>query len=158
MTIKLILLVTFLATLSLTAFSKESEQICFSTPPGDEGIPPNSADQVRLVKIQVSDQGDVGYVATEYIGAANLQASIYLMQKGKYCLAGALGPLTDFHLDKSKKSNNHYELVVDSKSGQTKFTRGFKFQKYQYILSWCKAAEFGPKTRSCTKNEMPVGP
>lgn len=142
--------------LPLIACADEAKVICFDSPPGEEGIPLDSHEQIRLEKISLSDKGHIGYIATEYIEAANLQASIYIKTDGKYCFAGQLGPLINFHIDKSKKSNEHYDLVIDSKSGQTKFSRGFSFQSQKYVLSWCNAVDSGTKVRACTTNEMAV--
>lgn len=152
-----VLIIVICAALPPAARADEAEPICFENLPGEEGIPLGSPNQVRLEKAKLSDKGHIGYIATEYIEAANLQASVYVKIDDKYCLAGILGPMTDFHLDKFKKSNGRYDLVVGSKSGSTKFSRGFSFQKQKYILSWCTAVDSGSQVRPCTKSEMAGG-
>lgn len=113
---------------------------CSALAPGEIGIAPNTPDAIRLIPVTLSTSAVSGYIATEYIGAPNLQASIYVFQNEKYCFSGDLGPFTGYSVDpNSQGSNGYFDLILKSRSGGTAFIRRFKFEKHLYRQISCTA-------------------
>jgi len=130
------------------------ERQCFDALPGDEHIRFDSLDAVKITKLRISPKNDHAYIATEYFGAPNLQATVYLLNQGKYCSAGDLGPAVDFRPIRSSKGNDLYDIQVESISGDTKFYRVFAFNRktQTYGLHSCKLVVNSVR-RPCTPNE-----
>lgn len=68
---------------------------CFDKFPGELDIPYDTEGKIRLQALTISPKGENAFVATEYLGSANLQASVYLVKNHWYCLSGELGAATD---------------------------------------------------------------
>ena len=127
---------------------------CFDELPGEENIPDNTPEKIKLTKLTLGKNGQYGYIATEYLGSANLQASIYLVKNKQYCLAGDLGSFTGFRVDKSMNTNGHYGVIVFSKSGLSQFFRTYKYSSGDYVLTKCEVTLSGARKRTCKKNEL----
>lgn len=126
---------------------------CFDAPPGVENIRVDTPDTVRLVKLIVNRSGQTGYIATEYLGSENLQASIYLLVSGKYCLAGDLGALTDFAVLTSGIGVDYFPLITYSKSGGERFVRRYEYENETYELRKCEVYVSTIKQRDCNAGE-----
>jgi hypothetical protein len=113
---------------------------CSVLAPGEIGIASNTPDAIRLIPVTLSTSAVSGYIATEYIGAPNLQASIYVLQNGKYSFSGDLGSFTGYSVDPySHGSHGYFDLIVKSRSGGTEFIRRFRFEKDLYRQISCTA-------------------
>jgi hypothetical protein len=126
---------------------------CFDDPPGEVGIRFDTPDRVKLTELVVTAKGERAYVTTEYIGAGNLQASVYLKRGGRYCLAGDLGAAVAFRSSRQTRSAGYYGLVVESKSGSDKFFRTFKYRAGEYSLATCEVKGPSSSMRVCTDSE-----
>jgi hypothetical protein len=126
---------------------------CQDSLPGEEGIPLNTPDAVRVERLKLTASGAIGYLATEYIGAPNLQSSLYLEVRGKYCLAGDLGAFTGFVLEDGKSENGYRDILVLSESGEYQFSRRFEFRDGYYKLQQCNVTDSTTKGRPCSKDE-----
>ncbi|MFS2050120.1 hypothetical protein ACEN9J_21745 [Variovorax sp. Varisp41] len=129
---------------------------CFPSLPGREDIPFDAPGEVKITRFRISAQRESAYLATEYIGAKNLQATLYLKRPDGYCLSGDLGALTDFHVDRSTASHGRYGIVVLSSSGDYRFSRRFSYKKssQKYELDACRVGTEGGRWRACTASEQ----
>lgn len=100
---------------------------CFDQLPGDEHARVDDPENTKITKLAVGSPHVHAYVATQYLGASNLQAEVYLYQDARYCLAGTLGAATDFHLGKARAAPFLRDIVVESKSGPSQFRRTFSY-------------------------------
>lgn len=100
---------------------------CFDQLPGDEHARIDDHENTKITKLAVGSPHVHAYVATQYLGASNLQAEVYLYQDARYCLAGTLGAATDFHLGKARAAPFLRDIVVESKSGPSQFRRTFSY-------------------------------
>lgn len=100
---------------------------CFDQLPGDEHARVDDPENTKITKLAVGSPHVYAYVATQYLGASNLQAEVYLYQDARYCLAGTLGAATDFHLGKARAAPFLRDIVVESKSGPSQFRRTFSY-------------------------------
>jgi len=140
----------------LIANASQSDQKseCFESPPGEYNIPFDTSGVVKISEIIISKSGEKAFVTTEYIGADNLQASIYLLKNNKYCFAGDLGPTVDFKSDRNVRTGKYFDVLVESKSGSEKFFRRFKYKSGEFVQAGCKIKPAGSRTRNCFPNEM----
>lgn len=144
--------------LSLLAFTAEASSaatdvICLDELPGEYNIPDDTPGRIKITDLVVTSKGEKAIVATEYTGASNLQASVYLFRSEKYCLAGDLGAAIGFRSNPRIASERYYGIVVESKSGSDKFYRSFKYHSGEYVLSECKIKPAGSKLRRCSEAE-----
>jgi hypothetical protein len=114
----------------------------------------DAADAVKLTEPVVTRASDKAYVATEYLGAANLQATVYLKRQNKYCFAGELGAATSFRSQRKNKQQKYYELIVESKSGSDRFFRRFNYVNGSYVQSSCEVRPYRSPVRPCTDSEQ----
>jgi len=123
--------------------------------PGEENIAYDTSGAVKITKLEISPKRQIAYIATEYLGAANLQAVIYLKRFQKYCFSGDLGAATDFKVDKSRSSGGMYGIVVTSSSGEDKFRRNFSFdgRSKKYKLFSCQVRKEEKGWRKCAASE-----
>ena len=145
---KKILVMPFLI-FSLNCFSEN----CFKEAPGDEGIAFNTLNAVKLTKIYLSSKNNYGFIATEYIGAPNMQASVYLIKNKEYCFAGDLGAVVDFKKKVNLINNGLYGIEVISKSGVDEFSRQFKYISGSYQIYSCRIKNDASKWRNCKASE-----
>ena len=112
-------------------------------------------DVVKITKLKISKTGQPVYIATEYLGAQNLQASAYLRGHDGYCFSGDLGPATDFKIDKSSVLGSLYSIAVTSKSGPYEFLRRFGYAKETraFQLVSCDVRQAPGRWSKCTSNE-----
>lgn len=133
-------------------------QDCVDEPPGDVHARWDAAGVVKLTELVVTRAGDKAYVATEYLGAANLQATVYLKRQNKYCFAGDLGAATSFRSQPKSHRNSqqqkYYELIVESKSGSDRFVRRFNVVNGAYVQSSCEVKPYQSRVRPCTDSEQ----
>ncbi|QRF57518.1 hypothetical protein [Variovorax paradoxus] len=129
---------------------------CFPSLPGREDIPFDAPGEVKITRLRISAQQELAYLATEYIGAKNLQATLYLKRPGGYCFSGDLGALTNFRVDRSTASHGRYGIVVLSGSGDSRFSRRFSYRKpsQKYELDACRVGTEGGRWRACTASEQ----
>jgi hypothetical protein len=139
--------------LSLLSFCAIAQE-CVDEPPGDVHARWDAADAVKLTELVVTRAGDKAYVATEYLGAANLQATVYLKRQNKYCFAGELGAATSFRSQRKNKQQKYYELIVESKSGSDRFFRRFNYVNGSYVQSSCEVRPYRSPVRPCTDSEQ----
>ena len=99
---------------------------CFEVLPGDERARTDDPESIKITRLKIGRSGQYAYIATQYLGAANLQAEVYLRVKDKYCSSGLLGEATDFRVLNSA-SPGYWPIVVESKSGSTHFERSFRY-------------------------------
>lgn len=99
----------------------------FDQLPGDGHARVDDPENTKITKLAVGSPHVYAYVATQYLGASNLQAEVYLYQDARYCLAGTLGAATDFHLGKARAARFLRDIVVESKSGPSQFRRTFSY-------------------------------
>lgn len=132
---------------------------CLEQLPGEESITYDTIDTVKITKLKISQTGMIGYVATEYLGATNLQAAIYLKKNGKYCFSGDFGPATDFKINKSIASNGIYGISITSNSGEYKFQRHFIYNMRleTYKFHSCQTRRETEKWKDCTLSEKYEG-
>ena len=149
MTFGLRLLYLALCLSSVPALAAE----CFDEMPGELGIRFDTPERTKITELLVNDSGEKAFVATEYLGSANLQASIYLLRNKKFCLAGDLGAAVAFKSDPKAKSESYFSVVVESKSGSDKFYRTFKYQGGSYVLDGCQVRPNGVRLRECKVSE-----
>lgn len=135
------------------ADDSSSEKICFNELPGEMDIPLDSPDKIKITELVISTLGEKAFIATEYIGSANLQASVYLLKNYQYCFAGDLGPAVDFRAESHNRDNKYYPLIVESKSGPHTFIRRFNYQNEMYRLSSCTIKNSRKKTHPCSAME-----
>lgn len=126
---------------------------CFKELPGEMNIPIDTPGRVRMSELIINPQGAKAFIATEYLGSGNLQASVYLLQQDRYCLAGDLGASTDVKGSVKAKSDGYYGLVVESKSGPDKFYRTFEYKAGRYQLRTCIVKTAGSNVRRCRVSE-----
>jgi hypothetical protein len=143
--------VLFLALVSISAPALAAE--CFDEMPGEPGIRSDTPDRPKITELVISDRGEKAFVATEYLGTANLQASIYLLRDKKYCPAGDLGAAVAFKSDRKAKNENYFGVVVESKSGSDRFYRMFKYEGGSYVLNGCRVQPHGGRPRKCKESE-----
>jgi hypothetical protein len=120
-------------------------QDCLENPPGVENIRIDSIGEIKMTPVILSSSGKKGYITTEYIGAPNLQASIFLMRKGKYCFAGDLGAYTGVKVDKTTCHKDYCNIVIESKSGSVHFYRTYGYRSNKYIYLGCQSIIEGKK-------------
>lgn len=121
------LLAIVLVCMALPAIAGDS-RTCFDQLPGDEHARVDDPENTKITKLAVGSSPHIyAYVATQYLGASNLQAEVYLYQDAGYCLAGILGAATDFHLGKARRAPFLRDIVVESKSGPSRFRRTFSY-------------------------------
>ena len=108
--------------------------------PGDEHARLDNPENTKITKLAVGSPAVYAYVATKYLGASNLQAEAYLRQNARYCLAGTLGAATEFHLGKARVAPSLRDIVVESKSGPSKFRRTFSYvpETRLYRIATCQ--------------------
>ena len=121
---------------------------------GEENISDTSTEKIKLTKLIVNKSGTYGYIATEYLGSANLQASIYLVKNKQYCQAGDLDAFTSFKIDKSIHPDGYYGVVIFSKAGPSQFSRTYKYVAGNYPPYKCEVTVSGKRKRICTENEL----
>jgi hypothetical protein len=140
---------TFL-TACVDAADQPVAQQCSRLPPGEIDITPNTPDAIRLIPVTLSAKAVSGYIATEYIGAPNLQASIYIYENERYCFSGDLGPFTGYVIDPTQQgSSGYFDLIIRSRSGVTEFIRRFRFAEGLYGQISCKTLTDGNE-QSCS--------
>ena len=146
---------TVLLWIPLWAFasSDSPSAICFADLPGEENIPLDTPGRIAISELAISSTGEKAYIATEYIGTANLQAEVYLLVNGKYCLAGELGSVVDFRANPKAISQGRFGLIAESKSGSDHFVRSFRFSSGKYIFSECHISSGKSESRKCTNGE-----
>ena len=126
---------------------------CFDEMPGELGIPYDTPNKIRMTPLTINERGAKAFVATEYLGSGNLQASVYLLQGQKYCLAGDLGAATDVRSSARIKKQGYFGLIVESKSGPDKFYRSFTYKAGEYVMESCRVKAAGSRTRACQDSE-----
>jgi hypothetical protein len=126
---------------------------CFDELPGESGIADDTPGLVKITPVLVSSKGAKAYVATEYLGSANLQASVYLRRGALYCLAGDLGAAVAVKGSARARSEGLDGLVVESKSDSDRFYRTFKHKAGTYALTACEVKPEGGRKRACTGGE-----
>lgn len=141
-------LISYLILLSSLTFAQQ----CQKEPPGVEGIPFDSPDEIKLSKVTVSNSGVEGYVATEYTGAANLQGTIYIKRNGKYCDSGDLGSLIAFE-SKPARTGTYYNIRTTAKSGSDKYLRVYSYKKNKYQLQSCEVINPEGIRNKCGKGD-----
>lgn len=139
--------------LSHASMQDEVAQECFDALPGEIGIALDTPGRIAISPIAISKSGARAYIATEYVGSPNLQASIYLIKRNKYCLAGDLGPAVDFRASPKNTRQGVFGVIVESKSGSDRFFRTFIYARGRFELSNCKVSLSTGQTRDCTLNE-----
>lgn len=144
----------FLATWLGMSYAAESN--CFDDLPGKNGIRIDVPDEIQISKLTISNNGKYAYIATEYLGSSNVQASVYLKKNGKYCLSGILGPSLSFKSVSRGSAESIYDIEVESKSGSDKFVRRFHYSKKsgEYIISLCRVKAPKASWRRCSKSEF----
>jgi hypothetical protein len=148
------LLVTMFALVSLAHASAPVPEVeCFDNPPGEVGIPFDTPEQIKVSEVTINREGVKAFIATEYLGSPNLQATVYLLRGSQYCLAGDLGAAVAFKSSPQARSEGYYGLVVESKSGSDKFYRTFKYHSGIYSLAACKVSPANSRTRACKDSE-----
>jgi hypothetical protein len=145
--------IVLLTTLFVDHASSKDSAECFDSLPGEIDIRFDKPNSVKITKIAITARQDNAFIATEYLGSENLQASVYLMKNKQFCFAGDLGPVVDFKARPKIKNKGYYALEVESKSGPYKFYRVFRYTSGKYVLSQCHAQALGSKLRPCTENE-----
>lgn len=135
--------------LTLHAAMRNTGDPCFDKLPGELDIPHDTEGKVRLQALTISPKGEKAFVATEYLGSANLQASVYLVKNHKYCLSGELGAATDVQANPKRQVNGLYEIVTQSKAGSDHFYRYFRFIGGQYVLVNCTIKTDRGITKKC---------
>lgn len=146
---KPLVLILLTVPLMLHAAMRNTEGPCFDELPGEVDIPYDTEGKVRLQELTISPKGEKAFVATEYLGSANLQASVYLVKNDKYCLSGELGAATDVQANPKRRVNGRYEIMTLSKSGSDHFYRYFRFIGGQYVLVNCSIKTARGITRRC---------
>ena len=150
---KLLLLLIYTFASIAPASAPEPYDDCFDELPGEVNIPYDTPDRVKITELKISNKGDTAFVATEYLGSANLQASVYMLRNERYCLAGDLGAAIDFKASVQGRGDRYFALIVESKSGQDKFLRTFKYKHGNYRLASCVVRSVGARERACTESE-----
>ncbi|QLI81400.1 hypothetical protein HZU75_07580 [Chitinibacter fontanus] len=144
----LTLLFTAFSFINTTAHSQE----CFEKPPGVEGIRIDTIGEIKISPIKLSKSGKKGYIATEYFGAQNLQASIFLMRRGQYCFAGDLGSYIGAKVDDTTCHQDYCNLIIESKSGSVHFYRTYGYRSKKYIYLGCQSS-IEDKKKPCETGE-----
>lgn len=110
---------------------------CFPTPPGIESSRLDVQNEIVLQKVSLGPNGQVGFIATEYLGSPNLQASVYLKTSEGYCLIGDFDGVTSVEVDKKRKSGALFNIKTKSTSGSDRFFRGYRYVDGKYRLVDC---------------------
>lgn len=152
--IKALALILLTMPLMLHAAMRTTEGLCFDQLPGELGSPYDTEGKVRLQELTISQKGEKAFVATEYLGSTNLQASVFLVKTHRYCLSGELGAATDVQANPKRRVNGRYEIVTLSKSGSDHFYRYFHFAAGQYVLVNCKIKTERGITKRCSQRDL----
>lgn len=110
---------------------------CFPTPPGIESSRLDVQNEIVLQKVSLGPNGQVGFIATEYLGSPNLQASVYLKTAEGYCLIGDFDGVTSVEVDKKRKSGALFNIKTKSISGSDRFFRSYRYVDEKYRLVDC---------------------
>ncbi|MBS0428512.1 MAG: hypothetical protein JSR41_14650 [Proteobacteria bacterium] len=151
-----VLLLAIALLLAVTQSIGGEARPCFDQLPGDTQARIDDPENTKITKIAVGSPDVYAYIATEYLGAGNLQAEVYLREGTRYCLAGTLGTATDFHVGNARAARSLRNIVVDSKSGPSKFRRTFSYAlgPRAYELTACQTRTAGKPWRRCDATEF----
>jgi hypothetical protein len=108
---KKLFLVALLLSIPILIFSQ-----CYDEAPGDENISYDATGQAKLTRFRAAKDKTTGFISTEYIGAENLLATVYI-KKDKYCFAGDLGAFIDF---KTTRMIGNYYLLLSTPKQEVK--------------------------------------
>lgn len=131
----------------------DAGKICYAVPPGIVGSRLDVQDQVVLQKVNLGPNKQVGFVATEYLGSPNLQASVYLKKAEGYCLVGDFDGVTEVKVDKRRKGEALFDIKTESISGSDRFIRVYRYAGQRYNLIDCYIKNEGNLRRRCTDLE-----
>lgn len=144
----LVILLLFVQTLA-----DGSDNICLDAIPGEKNVSSDTPDRVKITELAINANGDKAFIATEYLGAANLDASVYLKRRSKYCLSGELGPAYDFKAVPTLTKSRFFAIVVESRSGSDRFFRSFEYVAGRYVLRKCEIKAPRNRLRPCKSSE-----
>lgn len=143
----------FLSLLCNMEAQADSGRICFPTLPGVEGNRLNVLNEIVLQKVILGPKGQQGYIATEYLGAPNLQASIYLKTDDGYCLLGDFDGVTSVSIEKNSKVGGLFNVRTKSVSGAERFIRSYRYVGERYRLIDCYVKNEKNMSRRCAEAE-----
>lgn len=131
----------------------DSSKVCTLAPPGIESSRLDVQNEIVLQKVILGPKGQEGFIATEYLGSPNLQASIYLKTGKSYCLVGDFDGVTSVEVEKKPKAAVLFNVKTKSVSGSDRFFRGYRYMDEQYRLIDCYVRNEKNVTRRCTESE-----
>jgi hypothetical protein len=131
----------------------DAAKICYAVPPGIVGGRLDVQDQVVLQKVNLGPNRQVGFIATEYLGSPNLQASVYLKKAEGYCLVGDFDGVTEVKVDKRRKVEALFDIKTESISGSDRFFRVYRYAGQRYNLIDCYIKNESGLRRRCADLE-----
>lgn len=137
-----------------TSCIADSGRMCVPNPPGIESPRLDIKGEVVLQKVELGPKGQEGFLATEYLGSANLQTSVYIKTTQGYCLIGDLGGTTSVTIDKKSTKSSLFNIAAQSVSGPYKIHRAYRFNGGEYRLIGCAVTYNNKGRRLCSKSEM----
>lgn len=139
----------------LVIFGVKSDpgKICFSMPPGIESSRLDVQNEIVLQKVSLGPNGQTGFIATEYFGSPNLQASVYLKTTEGYCLIGDFNGVTSVEVDKKRKNEILFDIKTKSISGPDRFFRSYRYANENYRLIDCYVKSEKNVRRRCGESE-----
>lgn len=142
-----------LGVLTSSTVEADSGKICYPTPPGIEGSRLDVPNEIVLQKVTLGPKGQTGFIATEYLGSPNLQASVYWKTHEGYCLVGEFDGVTSMEFDRKTWVGTLFNVTTESRSGSDRFFRRYRFIGNRYRLAECYVKNENNMRRRCTESE-----
>lgn len=142
-----------LALLLSAEIRADSGRFCYPTPPGIEGSRLDVPNEIVLRKVALGPKNRTGFIATEYVGSPNLQASVYLRTNEGYCLVGDFDGVTSIEIENRPTGARLFDIKTKSISGPDRFFRSYRFIRDRYRLADCYVKNENNVRRRCTGSE-----